>query len=216
MEDVLEVSTRPYDAQRPVVCLDEASTQLVADVTPPRPGQPGHPARQDDEDERCGTANLVMVCEPLAGQRHVKVTDQRTNADVAVVLREVADVTYADADQIVRVMDHLNTHTLAVLYQGYPPEEARRLYERFEVHHTPKHASGLNMAETELSVLGRQCLDRRIASQDLLRREVAAWEDKRNRAQVRVDWQFTTADARMKLKRLYPKLEPINRGGLVH
>jgi len=213
MEDVLEVYTRPYDVQRPVVCLDEASKQLVADVTPALPMQPGHPARQDYEYERCGTANLFMVFEPLAGQRHVKVTDQRTNADLAVVLREVADVSYADADKIVLVMDNLNTHKLAVLYQVYPPEEARRLYERFEVHHTPKYASWLNMAETELSVLGRQCLDRRIADQGLLMREVAAWEDKRNRAQVRVDWQFTTAAARIKLKRLYPKLEPVNRGG---
>ena len=177
--------------------------------------QPGQPARQDYEDERCGTANLFMVFEPLAGQRHVKVTDQRTTADVAVVLREVADVTYADADQIVLVLANLHTHKLAVLYHVYPPEEARRLYERFEVHHTPKHASWLHMAETELSVLGRQCLDRRIADQGLLRREVAAWEDKRNRAQVRVDWQFTTAAARIKLKRLYPKLEPVNRGGSV-
>jgi hypothetical protein len=210
MEDVLEVYTRPYDAQRPVVCLDEASKQLVADVTPPLPMQPGHPARQDYEYERCGTANLFMVFEPLAGQRHVTVTDQRTNADLAVVLREVADGTYADADKIVLVMDNLNTHKLAVLYQVYPPEEARRLYERFEVHHTPKHASWLNMAETELSVLGRQCLDRRIAHQRLLKREVAAWERKRNRAQMRVDWQFTTAAARIKLKRLYPKLEPVN------
>jgi len=216
MEDVLEVYTRPYDAQRPVVCLDEASKPLDADVTPPLPMQRGHPAHQDDEYERCGTANLFMLFEPLAGQRHVKITDQRTNADVAVVLREVADVTYADADKIVLVMDNLHTHRLAVLYQVYPPEEARRLYERFEVHHTPKHASWLNMAETELSVLGRQCLDRRIAHQDLLRREVAAWEAKRNRAQVRVDWQFTTADARIKLKRLYPKLEPVNRAGADH
>ena len=215
MEDVLEVYTRPYDIRRPVVCLDEASKQLVADVTPPLPMQPGQPARQDYEYERCGTANLFMVFDPLAGQRHVKVTDQRTNADVAVVLREVAEVTYADADKIVLVLDNLHTHKLAVLYHVYPPEEARRLYERFEVHYTPKHGSWLNMAETELSVLGRQCLDRRIADQGLLRREVAAWEDKRNRAQVRVDWQFTTAAARIKLKRLYPKLEPVNRGGSV-
>jgi uncharacterized small protein (DUF1192 family) len=213
---VLEVSTRPYDAQRPVVCLDEASQQWVADVTPPLPVQPGYPARQDDEYERCGTANLFMRCEPLAGPRHVKVTDQRTNADLAVMRREVAEVTYADTDQMVLVMDHLNTHTLAVLHQAYPPEDARRLYERFEVHHTPKHASWLHMAETELSVLGRQCLDRRIASQGLLRREVAAWEAKRHRAQVQVDWPLTTADARMQLKRLDPTLEPINRDGLVH
>jgi len=210
MEDVLEVYPRPYDAQRPVVCLDEASKQWVADVTPPLPLPPGHPARQDYEDERCGTANLCMVFDPVAGQRHVTVTDQRTHADLAVVLREVADGTYADADKIVLVMDNLNTHKLAVRYQVYPPEEARRLYERFEVHHTPKHARWLNMAETALSVLGRQCLDRRIAHQRRLKREVAAWERKRNRAQVRVDWQFTTAAARIKLKRLYPKLEPVN------
>jgi transposase len=210
MEDVLEVYIRPYDPDRPVVCLDEASKQLVADVTPPLPMEPGQPARQDHEYERCGTANLFMVFEPLAGQRHVKVTDQRTNADLAVVLQELADVTYADAEKIVLVMDNLNTHKLAVLYQVYPPEEARRLCERFEIHYTPKHASWLNMAETELSVLGRQCLDRRIADQEFLKRQVAAWEEKRNQARVKVDWRFTTADARIKLKRLYPKLEPVN------
>lgn len=208
MEDVLEVYTRPYDPARPVVCVDEASKQLVADVTPPLPPKPGQVARQDYEYERCGTANLFMVFEPLAGQRHVKVTEQRTNADFAAVLRDLADVTYPDAEKIVLVMDNLNTHKLAVLYQVYAPEEARRLCERFEIHYTPKHASWLNMAETELSVLGRQCLDRRIADEELLKREVVAWEDKRNQALVKVDWQFTTADARIKLKRLYPKLEP--------
>jgi hypothetical protein len=210
MEDVLEVYTRPYDPDRPVVCLDEASKQLVADVTPPLSMQAGQPARQDYEYERCGTANLFMVFEPLAGQRHVKVTDQRTSADLAVVLRELADVTYAAAAKIVLVMDNLNTHKLAVLYQVYPPEEARRLCERFEIHYTPKHASWLNMAETELSVLSRQCLDRRLADPDLLKREIAAWQEKRNRARVKVDWQFTTTDARIKLKRLYPKLETVN------
>ena len=210
MEDVLEVYTRPYDPDRPVVCLDEASKQLVADVTPPLPMEPGQPARQDYEYERCGTANLFMVFEPLAGQRHIKVTEQRTSVDLAVVLRELADVTYAAVEKIVLVMDNLNTHKLAVLYQAYPPEEARRLCERFEIHYTPKHASWLNMAETELSVLSRQCLDRRIADQDLLKHEVAAWEEKRNGAQVKVDWHFTTADARIKLKRLYPKLEAVN------
>ena len=180
MEDVLEVYTRPYDPTRPVVCLDEASKQLVADVTPPLPMAPGQPARQDYEYERCGTANLFMVFEPLAGQRRVKVTDQRTSADLAVVLRELADETYSAATKIVLVMDNLNTHKLAVLYQVYPPEEARRLCERFEIHYTPKHASWLNMAETELSVLGRQCLARRIADAAFLKREVAAWEEKRN------------------------------------
>jgi DDE superfamily endonuclease len=210
MEDVLEVYTRPYDPDRPVVCLDEASKQLVADVTPPLSMQPGQPARQDYEYERCGTANLFMVFEPLAGQRQLKVTEQRTSADLAVVLRELADVTYATAEKIVLVMDNLNTHKLAVLYQVYPPEEARRLCERFEIHYTPKHASWLNMAETELSVLSRQCLGRRIADQDFLKREVAAWEENRNQARVKVDWQFTTADARIKLKRLYPKLEAVD------
>jgi hypothetical protein len=210
MEDVLEVYTRPHDPDRPVVCLDEASKQLVADVTPPLPMQAGQPVRQDYEYERCGTANLFMMFEPLAGQRHVKVTAQRTGADLAVGLRELADVTYAAAEKIVLVMDNLNTHKLAVLYQVYPPEEARRLCERFEIHYTPKHASWLNMAETELSVLSRQCLDRRIADPEFLKREVVAWQEKRNQAQVKVDWQFTTADARIKLKRLYPKLEAVN------
>jgi hypothetical protein len=210
MEDVLQVYTRPYAAQRPVVCLDEARQQLVAAVTPPLPMPPGHPARQDYAYARCGTATLCMGFEPWAGQRHVTVTDPRPKADVAVVRREVAEGTDADTDKMVLVMDHLQTHTLAVLDQGDPPAEARRLYERFEGHHTPKHASGLNMAETELSVLGRPCLDRRIAHQRLLTREVAAWARQRHQAQVRVDWQFTTAAARIKLKRLYPKLEPVN------
>ena len=210
MEDVLEVYTRPHDPDRPVVCVDEASKQLVADVTPPLPMAPGQPARQDYEYERCGTANLFMVFEPLAGQRHVHVTERRTSVDFAAVLKELADERYADAEKIVLVVDNLNTHKLAVLYQAYPPEEARRLCERFEVHYTPKHASWLNMAETELSVLGRQCLDRRISDPEYLKGEVAVWEEKRNRARVKVDWQFTTADARIKLKRLYPKLEPVN------
>lgn len=210
MEDVLEVYTRPYDAKRPVVCVDEASKQLVADVTPPLPMQPGQPARQDYEYERRGTANLFMIFEPLAGHRHVKVTERRTNLDFAEVLRELSDVQYQQADQVVLVMDNLNTHKLAVLYEAFPPEEARRLFERFEVHHTPKHASWLDMAETELSVLSRQCLDRRIAERETLLREVQSWEIERNAAEVRVDWQFTTADARIKLKRLYPILQPVN------
>lgn len=185
-------------------------------MPPPLPVPPGPPARQDDEDERCGPAHLCMLFAPLAGQRHVQVPAQRPKAEWAVVRRAVAEVPSADADQLVLVMDNLPTHTLAVRYQGSPPEEARRLYERFAVHHTSQHANWLTMAETELSGLGRPCLDRRIASQDLWRREVAAWEDKWNRAQVRVAWQCTTADARMKLKHLSPQLEPINRGGLVH
>ena len=166
MEDVLEVYRRPYDEARPVVCVDEATKQLVADVTPPVPMQPSQPLRQDYEYERRGTANLFMVSEPLAGQRQVKVTDRRTKNDFAQLLAEISDVHYPDAEKIVLVMDNLNTHKLSVLYAIFPPAEARRLWERFEVHHTPKHASWLNMAECELSVLGRQCLDQRVARRD--------------------------------------------------
>jgi DDE superfamily endonuclease len=210
MEDVLEVYQRPYDERRPLVCVDEATKQLVADVTPPLPMEPGQPARQDYEYERRGTANLFMVFEPLAGRRKVKVTDRRTHVDFAFLLRDLSDVQYPDAEKIVLVMDNLNTHKLSVLYAVFPPEEARRLWERFEVHHTPKHASWLNLAECELSVLGRQCLDQRIDSREQLTRDVLAWEQPRNRQPTRVDWQFTTADARIKLKRLYPVLSPVN------
>jgi len=210
MEDVLEVYSRPSDAQRPVVCVDEATKQLVADVTPPVPMQPGQPEREDYEYERCGTANLFMACEPLAGQRQVKVTERRTLIDFAYLLRDLADLHYPAAERIVLVMDNLNTHKLSVLYGVFPPEEARRLYERFEVHHTPKHASWLNIAECELSALGRQCLARRIDDQALLQREVQAWVVSRNQQTVHVDWQFTAADARVKLKRLYPVLSPTN------
>lgn len=210
MEDVLEVYTRPYNPEEPQVCVDETTKQLVADVTPPLPMQPGQPVRADYEYERCGTANLFMVCEPLAGRRHVKVTERRTSADFAELLRELSDVHYPQAKKIVLVMDNLNTHKLSVLYQVFPPEEARRIGQRFEVHHTPKHASWLNMAECELSVLSRQCLDQRIDSQSRLAEEVGCWEQDRNTQQVRVDWRFTTPDARIKLKRLYPELSPDN------
>lgn len=209
MEDVLEVYTRPYDPEQPQVCVDEVSKQLVADITPPMPMQPGQPAREDYEYERCGTANLFMICEPLAGRRHVKVTDRRTSADFALVLRDLSDVYYPQAKKIVLVMDNLNTHKLSVLYQVFPAVEARRILERFEVHHTPKHASWLNMAECELSVLSRQCLDQRIDSPSRLTEEVAAWEQQRNAQHVRIDWRFTTADARIKLQRLYPVLSPV-------
>jgi hypothetical protein len=209
MEDVLEVYQRPPDEKRPLVTLDETSKQLVADVTPPVPMQPGRPTRQDYEYERRGTANLFMLFAPFAGWRHVKVTARRTIVDFAHVLRDLSDVHFPGAEKIVLVMDNLNTHKLSTLYRAFPPDEARRLYERFEVHHTPKHASWLNMAECELSVLGRQCLDRRIDSQELLATEVVAWQHPRNAAEVRVDWQFRTPDARIKLKRLYPVLAPV-------
>jgi hypothetical protein len=208
MEDVLEVYTRPCDATQPVVCVDEASKQLVADVTPPLPMESGQPVREDYEYERCGTANLFMAVEPFAGVRHVKVTGRRTKADFAEFLQELSDVHYASAEKIVLVMDNLNTHKLSVLYGTFPPAEARRLCERFEVHHTPKHASWLNIAECELSVFGRQCLARRIDSHEELAREVTAWNHDRNAKQTSVDWRFTTSDARIKLKRLYPVLAP--------
>ncbi len=207
MEDVLEVYTRPYDPQRPVVCLDETSTQLVAETRVPIPAAPGTLERIDYEYERQGTAHRFMVCEPLAGQRQVTVTDRRTAIDCAHVIRDVVDVYYPQADTIVLVMDNLNTHKPAAVYEAFEPAEARRLLERLEIHHTPKHGSWFNMAETELSVLATQCLDRRLPDKEPLTRNVAAWERQRNTAECRIDWQFTTQDARIKLKRLYPSIE---------
>ena len=207
MEDVLDVYHRPYDEARPQVCPDEASKQLVGEVVQPLPPEPGQPERFDYEYVRNGTANLFMTSEPLAGWRHVTVTDRRTAKDFAGVLRWLAEDVYPGAEKIVLVMDNLNTHKLAALYEAFPPEQARRLAERFEVHHTPKHGSWLNVAEIELSVLSRQCLDRRIESVDELRKELEPWEGERNDRAVGVDWRFTTADARIKLKRLYPAVQ---------
>jgi DDE superfamily endonuclease len=207
MEDVLEVYMRPYDPQRPQVCIDETSKQLVAETRAPLPASPGQPERVDYEYERQGTANLFMVFEPLAGQRRVKVTERRTAVDFAHLLQDLVDVQYPQADKLVLVMDNLNTHKLASLYEAFAPPEARRLMERLEIHYTPKHGSWLNMAETELSVLATQCLDRRIPHSTTLTREVAAWERQRNAAQCRIHWRFTTPDARIKLKRLYPSIQ---------
>jgi len=207
MEDVLEVYARTYDPKRPQVCFDEGGKQLIGDVRPPLPVRPGRPQRVDYEYERNGTANLFLVFEPLAGTRRVEVTERRTNRDFARMVKRMADEWYPDAERIVLVMDNLSTHTPAALYETFEPAEARRLVERVEWHYTPKHASWLNVAEIELSVLARQCLDRRIPDLDTLRREVRAWEGQRNAAVVRVDWQFTTADARVKLKRLYPTVQ---------
>jgi transposase len=207
MEDVLEVYARPYDPKRPQVCFDEGGKQLVGAVRPPLPVRPGQPARQDYEYERKGTANLFMVFEPLAGTRRVEVTERRTNRDYARVIRRLVDEWYPEAEKVVLVQDNLSTHTPAALYEAFEPAEARRLVERIEWHYTPKHGSWLNVAEMELSVLARQCLDRRIPDQETLRREAAAWVEKRNKAVVKVDWQFTTVDARVKLKRLYPTIE---------
>jgi hypothetical protein len=206
MEDVLDVYHRPYDEGRPPVCLDEASKQLVGEVVEPIPAEPGRPERFGYEYVRNGTANLFMISEPLLGWRAVKVTGRRTAVDFAEVVRWLAEEVHPDAARIVLVMDNLNTHRLASLYEAFPPEQARRIAERLEAHQTPKHGSWLNVAEIELSVLARQCLDRRIETREELEREVAAREE-RNERGVEVRWQFTTADARIKLRRLYPALQ---------
>jgi hypothetical protein len=207
MEDVLEVYHRPFDPKRPQVCLDEASKQLVGEVVQPIPAEPGQPERFDYEYVRNGTANLFMISEPLAGWRHVMVTERRTAKDFAEVLRWLAEDVYTGAEQIVLVMDNLNTHRLASLYEAFEPERAARLAKRFEVHHTPKHGSWLNVAEIELSVLSGQCLDRRIESVEELLKELEPWSVDRNDRAVGVNWQFTTADARIKLRRLYPAVQ---------
>ena len=207
MEDVLEVYHRPYDPRRPVVCMDECSKQLIGEVRTPLPPRPGRIAKYDGEYERRGTANLFMAVEPLAGKRKVCVTDRRTRVDWARFIRFLLTAVYPEAAVVVLVMDNLNTHGVASLYEAFAPEVARALAVRLEIHYTPKHGSWLNMAETELSVLSRQCLDRRIASQEILVREVAAWERQRDEYSVRIDWRFTTADARIKLKRLYPSFQ---------
>jgi len=204
MEDVLEVYHRPYDAEQPVVCMDECSKQLIGEVRAPLPPKPGHVAKQDSEYERRGTANVFMAVEPLAGQRTTQVTERRTRVDWARFVHMLLLTVYPLAKKVVLVMDNLNTHGIASLYEAFTPEVARALAARLEIHYTPKHGSWLNMAETELSVLSRQCLDRRLDDRDLMSREVAAWQAARNAADARIDWQFTTADARIKLRRLYP------------
>ena len=206
MEDVLEVYTRPHDPARPLVCLDETSKQLVAETRTPLPMLPGHPARHDYEYERNGTANLFMLFAPLEGWRHVEVTDRRTAVDFAKILKELSDTHFPHADKIVLMQDNLNTHAPSSLYEAFAPAEARRLIERFEWHYTPKHGSWLNLAESELAVLSGQCLDRRIPDKATLEREVAAWVKRRNTHNAKADWRFTTADARIKLKNLYPVL----------
>jgi hypothetical protein len=206
MEDVLDVYQRPFDPKRPLVCMDEASKQLRADSRPPLPMQPGKPERYDYEYVRHGTANLFMFFAPLLGRRHVAVTDQRTRTDWAKAMQEMIDGQYPEAERIVLVMDNLNTHTPASFYEAFEPAEARRLAAKLEIHYTPKHGSWLNMAEIELSVLDRQCLDRRLPDKETVEQETAAWEAERNARQMSVDWRFTTTDARIKLKRLYPSI----------
>ena len=207
MEDVLDVYKRPYDPKRPQVCLDETSKQLVGETRTPLPGGPGREARYDHEYKRNGVANLFMIFEPLAGKRRVKVTERRTKKDWADCVREMVDEMYPEAERIVLVMDNLNTHTPASLYEAFPANEAKRIADRLEIHYTPKHGSWLDMAEIELGILGRQCLDRRIDNAETLTREVASWESQRNAAEAKVNWQFNTDDARIRLKKLYPSFE---------
>lgn len=206
MENVLEVYHRPYDPQHPVVCMDETNKQLVAQTRTPRPMVPGQPAGFDYEYERHGTMDLFLFTEPLAGWRQVAVTARRTRIDWALQVRELLDGRYRDATRVTLVQDNLNTHNAASLYAAFDPAEARRLMARLEIVHTPKHGSWLNLAEIELNVLTKQCLSRRIGDGAMLTTEVAAWEVQRNHKQTGVDWRFTTANARVKLKRLYPRV----------
>ena len=207
MEDVLDIYTRPYDPTRPQICLDETSRQVLGAVRAPLPAAPGQPARYDPEYVRQGVCNLFLVAEPLAGWRQVMVSDRRTRIDWAHCIKELVDVHYPDAERIVLVQDNLNTHTPTSLYEAFSPAEAKRLADRLELHYTPKHGSWLNMAEIELAMLGQQCLDRRLADRATLEREVAAWQAARNDSGRGVDWRFTTEDARIKLKHLYPAIQ---------
>ena len=205
--DVLDVYTRPYDPLHPSVCFDESSKQLVAETQLPLPAQPGQPERYDYEYERNGVCNLFMFFEPLGAWRHVEVTDQRTAIDYAQQMKYLVDERYPDAIKITVIHDQLNTHVPASLYKALEPNEAKRILDKLEFHYTPKHGSWLNMAEIELSVLARQCLDRRIPDQETLKQEVAAWEKRRNQGNHSVDWRFNTAFARIKLTRLYPSIK---------
>ena len=206
MEDVLEIYTLPYNSKFPVVCMDESNKQLIGDVAIPIPAAPGHPHLMDDEYVRNGVANIFMEVEPLAGQRHVKITERRTMVDWAHFIKEMLDTRYLDAEKIILVMDNLNTHSIASLYAAFPPQEARRLAEKLEIHHTPKHGSWLNVAEIELSVYKRQCIAGRIDHIEKMRTMTKRWNEDRNSCQTKVKWQFTTSDARIKLERLYPNI----------
>jgi hypothetical protein len=207
MEDVLDVYTRPYDPRYPQVCMDEVSKQLLRDARQSLPMEPGRPQRRDYEYERGGVVNLFMFCEPLQGRRWVDVTEQRTKVDWAHQIKELVDLRYPQAEKIVLVMDNLNTHSPASLYEAFDPAEAKRLANKLEIHYTPKHGSWLNMAEIELSVLSRQCLDRRVPDFESLQAELAAWQQRRDETGTKIEWRFRTEDARIKLKRLYPSLQ---------
>ena len=211
MEDILEVYKRPYDPKRPLVCLDESNKQHTREVLDPIPMKPGSVERYDTQYERNGVSNLFMMFEPLSGWRHVEVTDRRTAIDWAHQIKFLVDVRHKDAEKIALVEDNLNTHCPASLYTAFSPEEARRMLDKLEFHYTPKHGSWLDMAEIELSILSRQCLDRRIPDQETLRKEVKAWEDQRNNSNSTMEWRFKTEDARIKLKRLYPTLPELHQ-----
>ena len=206
MEDILELYQRPYDPNKPLICMDETSKQLVKETRQPIGATPGQPARYDYEYERNGVCNIFMFYEPFGGKRYVSITDRRTKRDWAIQIKELLDVRFPTQEKIVLVVDNLNTHNGSSLYETFSPEEARRLLNRLEIHYTPKHGSWLNIAEIELRVLSGQCLNRRIPDRQALQNEVAAWQDQRNFKQAKVDWQFSSDDARIKLKRLYPTL----------
>jgi len=206
MEDVLDLYAQPYDPLIPQVCFDERPCQLISETRAPLPAEPGQPERYDYEYQREGTCNLFAFFQPLAGWRHIKVTNQRTAIDFAHCMKDLVDVFFPSAKMIRVVLDNLNTHTPAALYQTFPPAEARRILSKLEFHYTPKHGSWLNMVEIEFSVLSRQCLNRCIPNQQIMKRETAAWEQKRNEQKATVNWRFTNQDARVKLERLYPQL----------
>jgi hypothetical protein len=206
MEDVLDIYKQPYDSKRPVFCMDETSKQLIKETRASIPASPGESLRYDAEYERNGTCNIFLSCEPLKGKRTTKVTDQRKKTDWACFIKELVDNDYPSADKIVLVMDNLNTHAGSSLYEAFEPADAKRILDKLEIHYTPKHGSWLNMAEIELSHLSRQCLDRRIPDKETFIREISEWNKQRNAEEAIIDWQFTTSDARVKLKRLYPVL----------
>lgn len=207
MEDILHVYQRPYDPQVPVICMDEASKQLISEVAIPLPTKPRQVKRVDYEYARQGVCNLFILCEPLRGWRHVNLTQRRTKRDWALCIRELLEVHYPQVSRLCLVLDNLNTHTGSSLYEAFPPAEARRLLDRLEFHYTPKHASWLNMAEIEIGVLNRQCLNRRIDNEPVMEQEVAAWEARRNEDGIKLHWTFTIAVARAKLHKLYPSIE---------
>jgi hypothetical protein len=204
MEDILDLYHRPYDPKKLLVCMDEQPVQLVKETREPIPARPGEPMRVDYEYERGGTANIFMLTEPLAGQRYVSVRERKTKQDWANEVKELLDIRYPGAEQVCLVCDNLNTHTIGSLYEAFSPEEAWRLARRLDIHYTPKHGSWLNIAEIELSALTKQCLDRRIPDSQVLEKEVKVWETNRNNQSKVVSWQFTTKDARIKLRHLYP------------